>query len=211
MTTPAVTVRADGLAKSFGRKAIFRDVSFRLRERETLLITGRNGSGKSTLAKILCGVLSPSGGRVVFDPDPGDNHALRASIVGLVAPYLQVYDEFSAEENLLLFMRIRGLRPSAAVVREFLGRVGLQARKDDPVRGYSSGMRQRVKYAAALLHRPPILVLDEPMANLDAEGIGVVRGIMAEQQSRGILVVATNDLTDIAGYDQRVDLDSRPR
>jgi heme exporter protein A len=74
------------------------------------------------------------------------------------------------------------------------------------VHGFSSGMKQRLKYALALAPRPRILILDEPMSNLDADGMLIVRGIMHEQRMRGILVVATNDLADIDLYERKVDL-----
>ena len=76
------------------------------------------------------------------------------------------------------------------------------------MRTYSSGMKQRLKYAFALVHMPPVLILDEPMANLDAEGMEIVRQIMNEQRSRGILIVATNDLTDLHSFDHQVDLNA---
>jgi heme exporter protein A len=106
-------------------------------------------------------------------------------------------------------MGIRGLTFDAKAADALLERVAIFPRRHDAVRTYSSGMKQRVKYAFALIHTPPVLVLDEPMSNLDAEGIAIVRGVMEEQRGRGILVVATNDLSDIGSYDRRVDLNER--
>jgi heme exporter protein A len=196
MTTPA-HLSASDLRKTFNRRVIFEGISFSLESGGTLLVTGRNGSGKSTLVKILAGVLSPSRGSV-----------RRSGDVGLVSPYLQLYDEFSAEENLRLGMALRGLPYEGPRGEELLRRVGLHTRKDDPVRAYSSGMKQRAKYAFALIHRPGILLLDEPMSNLDADGISIVRGIMAGHREAGLLVVATNDLADIDRYDERIDLNA---
>jgi heme exporter protein A len=126
----------------------------------------------------------------------------------MVSPYLQMYDEFSAAENLKFAMAIRGMRLDRDYADDLLKRVALYQRRDDPVRTYSSGMKQRVKYAFAMIHRPPVLILDEPMSNLDADGITIVRAIMAEHRNAGILIVATNDLTDIEGYDEHVDLNA---
>ena len=84
---------------------------------------------------------------------------------------------------------------------------GIYDRRNDEVRTYSSGMKQRLKYAAALLHRPEILVLDEPTANLDEEGIGVVRSTMRAQSERGILIIATNDREDLEFSQKCIDLD----
>ncbi|MCK5571477.1 MAG: ABC transporter ATP-binding protein [Bacteroidetes bacterium] len=194
------------LKKTFNRRVIFQNISFSVASSQTLLITGRNGSGKSTLLKILCGLLTPTGGDVRFEMhSPGTVD--RLATVGMVSPYLQMYDEFSAEENLRMALAIRGLPPDENRVDELLRSVGLQARRRDPVRAYSSGMKQRVKYAFALVHNPSVLMLDEPMANLDTEGIQMVRGIMGEHRSRGILAVATNDLTDVDHFDEQVNLD----
>lgn len=206
MNITGTTVRGKDLARSYGRKVVFSGISFAVGPGETLLVTGRNGSGKSTLARILCGVLSPTGGALTLEPDPGENHADRVRLFGLVAPYLQVYEEFTAAENLAIATRIRGNVPDTSRIRFLLNRVGLGTRQDDAVRGFSSGMKQRVKYAMALVHGPDVLVLDEPMANLDAEGAAMVRDAMQEHAKRRTLIVATNDLTDCERFDVRVDL-----
>lgn len=211
MTGTGTFIRGSGIAKSYGRKAVFSGISFDVGPGQTLLVTGRNGSGKSTLARILCGVLSPTAGDVVLEPDPGENHADRVRLIGLVAPYLQVYEEFTAFENLAIATRIRGAAPDGSRIRTLLERVGLHNRTDEAVRGFSSGMKQRVKYALALVHGPEILVLDEPMANLDAEGAAMVREIMREHGSRRALIVATNDLTDCERFDARIDLSGSAR
>ena len=131
------------------------------------------------------------------------------NLFGLVSPYLQLFDEFSAVENLSIAMGIRGLPFDPAAADGLLERVAIYPRRHDPVRTYSSGMKQRAKYAFALIHTPPVLVLDEPMSNLDGDGTAVVRAVMAEQRRRGILVVATNDMSDIETYDGRIDLNER--
>ena len=211
MSAAGTTLRGRDLARSFGRKVVFSGISFEIGPGQTLLVTGRNGSGKSTLARILCGVLSPTGGTLQLEPDPGDNHADRVHLFGLVAPYLQVYEEFTAAENLALATRIRGGVPDDSRIRALLDRVGLNNRKDDPVRGFSSGMKQRVKYAMALIHEPNVLVLDEPMANLDAEGASMVREVMEKPGRQRTLIVATNDLTDCERFDARIDLSGSAR
>ena len=202
-----VQIAGKELRKEYNRRSVFRDVSFSASPGETLLITGRNGSGKSTLVKIICGVLTPGGGTFTLTPDPHDPPREQRGLIGLVSPYLQMFEEFSARENLAIAMGIRGLPFDAARADALLERVAIFPRRHDPVRTYSSGMKQRVKYAFALIHTPPLLVLDEPMSNLDGEGIAIVRAVMAEQRRNGILVVATNDLSDIDTYEKRVDLD----
>jgi heme exporter protein A len=202
----SLRLHVEGIARSFNRRSIFSDISFTLEAGQTLLIAGRNGSGKSTLVKILCGVLSSSRGSVhIAGAGEGDHR----NAFGVVSPYLQVYDEFSAKENLEIAMHIRGLRADSAALACLLARVALPAERTDPVRTFSSGMKQRVKYALALAHQPAILMLDEPMANLDDEGIRIVRALMEEHRRNGILIVATNDLTDVPQFDAKVDLNAR--
>lgn len=206
--TPTSIVRAEGLRMLFSGRVVFEGIHFSIGPRQTLLVSGRNGAGKSTLVKILAGVLTPSGGSVTVSAPGGTGIFGRQSLLGLVAPYLSLYDEFSAEENLRHISAIRGLPYDRPFADDLLRRVSLFSRKGDLLRTYSSGMKQRAKYAAALLHRPTLLLLDEPMSNLDSDGVAIVRGIMAEQAEGGMLVVATNDSTDVERFDERVDLDA---
>ena len=91
-----------------------------------------------------------------------------------------------------------------------LDRVGLNRRGDDLLRTYSSGMKQRVKYAAAIAHRPPILLLDEPTSNLDAEGKTIIREIMEEQRRSNILIIATNEADELNVCGQMIQLGASP-
>jgi len=201
-----LTVRAEGLRMVFNRRVIFDGVHFTLGATQTLLISGRNGAGKSTLIKIIAGLLTPAAGSLKFSGEQGI--FVRQSLVGLVAPYLSLYDEFSAEENLQHITAMRGLPYDRDRAHDLLRRVALFSRKDDAVHTYSSGMKQRAKYAAALLHAPPVLLLDEPMANLDGDGTATVRAIMDEHRREGLLIVATNETGDVDRCDERVDLNA---
>ena len=211
MTSVSLTV--DAVTKEFNRRSIFRDVSFSLRSGESLAITGRNGSGKSTLVKIICGLLSPTRGSLAYvvDDKSIEVDAIKDHI-GLVSPYLQMYDEFTGLENLEVLSRIRADHDiTDAVITDALKNVGLWERRNDYVRTYSSGMKQRLKYAFAMLHRPEVLILDEPTSNLDAEGIAMVERCVKEQSSRGMLIVATNDPEEATWCVQRVVLGSEKK
>lgn len=201
---PALT--CENLSKRFGRLVVFHGLGFSLEGGRSLAVTGANGSGKSTLLRILAGVLRPSRGEVRLH-EAGrevsrEEHPLH---VGLVAPYLSVYDGLTARENLAFLARARRLSGAQARIEEVLGQVELTARADEPVQAYSSGMKQRVKYAAALLAAPPLLLLDEPSANLDAAGRDMVTGVMHHQRGNGhLLVIATNDPQEAARCDEEV-------
>jgi heme exporter protein A len=211
MIDASVTVA--GIAKVFSRRAIFRGISFSLKGGDSLAITGRNGSGKSTLVKILCGVLTPTEGTVQYTL-AGRNVPIDVAKdqLGLVSPYLQLYDEFSGLENLELLSRIRSNNfPIDERATDALNLVGLWDRRKDMVRTYSSGMKQRLKYAFALLHRPAVLILDEPTSNLDAEGVDVVKRVVDAQKSSGIVIVATNDALEARWCAEELHLGDQPQ
>lgn len=206
----SVSITADGIEKKYNRRKIFSNINFNLRENDSLAITGRNGSGKSTLLKIISGALSPTEGEISLTIENKNVAASdRFTLVGFVAPYLQLYDEFTALENLRLLRRIRGIRTSDETMLALLRRVNLFDRRNDFVRTYSSGMKQRLKYAFALLHEPPVLLLDEPASNLDDEGIATVRQIIEEQKKKGILIIATNEQHDAELCQQTIDLNKQ--
>ncbi|CUS97048.1 ABC transporter ATP-binding protein [Candidatus Chrysopegis kryptomonas] len=194
--------------KNFSRLLVFDSVNFELTIGSSLAIAGKNGSGKSTLVKIIAGLLSPSAGEVIYQIDGKKIDKLDwFKYIGFVAPYLQLYDEFTGYENLEILARIRGLKNYKNKIEEVLKRVNLYARRDDLVRGYSSGMKQRLKYACALLHEPIVLILDEPTSNLDAEGVEMVWKIAQEQKKKGILIVATNEAEELQMCEEVINLD----
>ncbi len=199
---------ATNIAKEFNRRPIFRDLSFSLEQVDSLGITGRNGAGKSTLIKILSGLLTPTNGTVEYIMDgkgvpPGDAR----DQIGLVSPYLQLYDEFTAMENLQHLSHIRSNnldigQESEALLQEF----NLWNKRNDLVRTFSSGTKQRLKFVFALLHKPAVLLLDEPMTNLDTEGVKVVQQMIKKQQKSGIVIVATNVKSEVAWCKKRIHL-----
>lgn len=185
---------AENVGMRYGRRVLFRQCGFEVTAGQALAITGANGSGKSTLLRILAGVLTPIKGTVTLELYGTQVAAAdRPLQTGLVAPYLNVYDGFSARENLQFIAQARQLAHAAERIEAVLELVTLTGRGDDYVGTYSSGMKQRVKYAAALLTEPPLLLLDEPTANLDTAGIAMVERVMGYQRDAGrLLVVATN-------------------
>jgi heme exporter protein A len=182
------------IAADYGARRVFAGVSLALQHGDTLVVAGHNGSGKSTLLRLLCGLQRPTAGRVVYHAG-GARYAPDAArpLVGWVAPDLQLYRELTALENLRFFAQVRGLRRTTAELEALLDAVELGGRGHDLLAAYSSGMAQRLRYAYALLHAPPVLLLDEPTATLDERGAALVERVVVRQRERGITVVATND------------------
>jgi heme exporter protein A len=197
---------AKDLKKVFNRRTVFKDISFEVKSGEVLSITGPNGSGKSTASKIICGLLSPTSGEIVLTND--GKKIERDEIheyIGFVAPYLELYGEFTALENLQIEAKARDLKwKDTSKLDEILELVGLFNRRKDELRSFSSGMKQRLKYAAALVHDPSVLVLDEPTANLDIAGTDMVFALVDKFRRDKIVVVATNDEKEASLGDIRV-------
>ena len=196
---------ADALTMRYGHRRLFEALTFDVRPGEPLAILGANGSGKSTLLRILAGVLDPIAGsaRLEADGDTLSGDALTRR-VGFVAPALQFYEAFSTRENLAFLARARRLPDPDAAIARVLERVGLADRADDPVSTFSTGLGQRLRLASALLHDPPVLLLDEPGATLDAAGRQLVADVVGLEDR--ILVVATNDPLEAERCPRRVTL-----
>jgi heme exporter protein A len=190
-----ISIVVHNLSKEFNRRPIFSNLSFSLSSPVSLAIIGKNGAGKSTLLKILGGLISATRGTVSYTMHEKniDMEEFKQQ-VGFVSPYLNLYDEFTAMENLQLLSSIRAAtQRNEQRIEELLNVVDLWNRRNDLVGTFSSGMKQRLKYAFALIHEPKVLILDEPTSNLDTEGIEFVQTIVNKQKKEGILVVATNN------------------
>jgi len=163
-------IRLENIDKKYGGLYALRRVSLDIAAGECVALAGRNGSGKTTLLRIVARLVRPSAGKVTFLPAPPSD-GLDFGATGFVAHATMVYDELTAEENLLLFARLLGIPGAPERVLYLLQEVGLMERRDSLVRTFSRGMRQRVAIARALLHEPSILLLDEPATGLDPEGV----------------------------------------
>jgi heme exporter protein A len=185
---------ADHLYKRFGSRKVINDISFELKTGDAIAIIGPNGSGKSTLLMMLLSAIHPTKGQIGYYEEETklDDTAIRAR-TSLVSPYLNLYDTLSAEENLTFFATVSGCPITGKDINLLLTKVGLEGRGADLVGAYSSGMKQRLKYAVALLNKPAFLFLDEPTSNLDDAGKQIVRSVIDEYRKDSIIVIATNE------------------
>jgi heme exporter protein A len=207
-----LSIRLEQVGHRFGTRRVFGGIDLEVTAGQVCIVTGPNGSGKSTLLRIVAGLLAASEGTVAVTVH-GKAQTLRdrRHFLGYVSPDLTLYKELTAAENLQFFARLRGMILTRDDLIERLTAVGLRGRGRDPVGTYSSGMRQRLKYAFALLADPPILLLDEPTANLDMSGIAIVESLVEAHRRRvggGLTILATNEPRELEWGDMTVRVDA---
>ncbi len=194
-----VKIELKNIGKKFGRRRIFEGVNFVFENGAPKGIAGHNGAGKSTLIKIIANVISPTDGEVLYFQ--GENEIVKEKIferVGFVAPYLVFYGEFSPLENLRFISQIRGAAFDENRAEELLARFNIYKRRNDYLKGFSSGMLQRMKFVFALYHNPDFVLLDEPTSNLDDEGKRAVYETAEELAETKAVIIASNEKNDLA-------------
>jgi ABC-2 type transport system ATP-binding protein len=183
------TLAFDALTKAYGDVQALRGMTFDVRAGEIFGFVGSNGAGKSTTMRIAVGVLAADSGTVTWDGRPVD-HAVRRRI-GYMPEERGLYPRMKVGEQLVYLARLHGLDPAAAraSMERWTEVLGVAARRDDEVLKLSLGNQQRVQLAAALVHRPEILVLDEPFSGLDPVAVDVMSGVLHEQAAAGVPVI----------------------
>jgi len=201
------SVRLTDVSRHFGRRRALSRISLTVRTGDIVGLLGPNGAGKSTLIGVLATLVNPTGGDVRYgqhtarEAGPG----LRQRI-GLLAHELHLYPELTARQNLTFFAELYGLDARTTIVAA-LERAALTDRADDPVLGFSRGMRQRLGLERALLHGPRLVLLDEPFTGLDDGSVGAACDRLRQLAAAGaIVIVATHDLDLADGLVTRVAL-----
>lgn len=192
-------VRVEKVAQRYGRKSVLRSVSLQVHAGEVAALLGANGAGKTTLLRILSGLDSPERGQVWLGNVPlaRAGHEIRR-YVGLVSHRPLVYENLNGLENLRFFARMYDLVEPEGRIEAVLTAMDLWRRRYDPVRTYSRGMIQRLAIGRAILHDPPVLLLDEPDTGLDQESVAVLTGLIDQLRAGGRAVLVTTHNWDRA-------------
>ena len=193
MSTSAIVIR--NLTHRFGHFAALQDIGLVVPTGQTFALFGPNGAGKTTLLRAIAALTKPSAGEIWVCGDNArrDPERIRKNI-GFISHHTMLYDDLTARENLAFYGRVYGLQNLDARVGEVLLAVGLTDRQRDRVRDFSRGMKQRLAIARSILHRPPILLLDEPFTGLDTAAQSMLSNLLIALKAEGRTVfLATHD------------------
>ncbi|MCP3920892.1 MAG: ABC transporter ATP-binding protein [bacterium] len=200
MTSTGPLARLAGVTKAFGDLEVLTGVDFEVRRGEVFGLLGPNGAGKTTTVRILCGLLAVDTGEVsVAGHDVTRNPLDARRRIGFVPDGAPLYPNLSPLQHLALVGRLHGMSegPLMTEARRLLDGLDLSDRADDPVGRFSRGMRQKTALACALVHKPELLVLDEPLSGLDAPTATMFKEILLAWAKQGKSVLYTSHLLDI--------------
>ena len=207
MSAGELAIDVAGVTKRFGTKTVVNGIDLQVRSGEIYGFLGPNGSGKTTFIRMLCGLLTPDGGSgTCLGHDILREQSLIKSEVGYMTQRFSYYEDLSIRENLDFIARIYGLPDRQAAVRQSLERLGLQNRSSQLAGELSGGWKQRLALAACLIHRPRLLLLDEPTAGVDPKARREFWDELHRLSTEGITVLITTHYMDEAERCHRVAL-----
>ncbi len=196
-------VRARKVGKVYGRQRALADIDLTFSAGQLAIVCGGNGAGKSTLLGLLSTRIAPSSGELSFDGRSADAEVRRS--IGVIAHQSLCYGDLSGRENLRFFARLYDVEPAEKRAAELLERVGLAVVSERAARTYSRGMLQRLSVARALVHRPSVLLCDEPFSGLDVGGVEQLQTLLAEERAAGTSILCvTHDFAPVAGLCDRL-------
>lgn len=194
-SAPAVDLQ--DVSRRFGRRWALARLTWSVPRGASLLLTGHNGSGKSTLLRTIATALRPTAGRLeVLGHDAVTERDQVRPRVGLLSHASFLYEDLTAEQNLVILARLLGAEGPRELAGTLLTKVGLTQRSNNPVRQFSAGMRKRLSIARLLLKAPEVALLDEPFGELDPSGSRQMEGFIAELKARGTTLILATHLVE---------------
>lgn len=189
-------ITLENTGRRFNKEWIFRKVNVQFTSAHQHAILGSNGSGKSTFLQLLSGFLIPSEGNVIYQYNGKNTEQEKVyKLLSLCSPFQELYDEFTAEETYDFHASLKPMKNNISR-KTFIEILELNNIKDKPLRNYSSGMRQRVKLALAILSDTPLLLLDEPCTNLDANAIKWYQQLLQNNCDNRLVLISSNSNQD---------------
>ena len=184
---------AAGIRKDYGDRTALRGVDLRLEPGEIVVLFGANGAGKTTLLRILAGLTRPDAGQVSIAGRRMSGRGAGAArrLVGFAGHQTLLYNDLTARENLAFYARLYGIKNADRRIGPALERAGLADRADRRARTLSHGMQKRLALARAILHEPPVLLLDEPESGLDAASVAALGELLREWAAAGKTALLT--------------------
>ncbi|MGC9395423.1 MAG: heme ABC exporter ATP-binding protein CcmA [Anaerolineae bacterium] len=186
-------IEVSRLTKSFGPRRALAGVDLHVAPGECVVLCGPNGAGKTTLLRILATLARPTSGEMrIAGLDPAKAGADVRQYIGFLSHRTLLYDDLTAEQNLAFYARMYAIPDAEARIDTLLERVGLTARRHDLVRTYSRGMQQRLAVARAVLHQPPLVLLDEPYTGLDPLAADALTALLTDLTDEGCTLLLTS-------------------
>jgi heme exporter protein A len=195
LPTNELSIKTDQLSKTFAMRKALDKLTFTLPNAGFLSVFGANGVGKTTLLRILATLERPTSGTIsLFGLDVHNNSDAVREHIGFLSHNSMLYQDLTAEENLLFAAKLYGVANAKERVSELLALVELTARRNDIVRTFSRGMKQRLSIARALIHDPDLLLLDEPYSGLDPRAVAILDDLLIRVRAGRSFVMVSHDL-----------------
>lgn len=200
-------VQVNHLTKKFNQFTAVNDLSFSVEKGDVYGFLGQNGAGKSTTIRMMLTLITPTHGQIeIFGYNLNKHRRDILQQIGAVIEKPDVYKYLSAYENLQLFARLSGIKPTSQIIMDQLEMVGLADRAKDTVKTFSQGMKQRLGIAIALVHNPSLIMLDEPTNGLDPQGIADIRNLILQlsRDRKKTVIVSSHLLNEIEQIATRI-------
>ena len=199
-------ISLNNLGKRYNREWIFRNLTFQFYINKHYAITGPNGSGKSTLLQIIGGSTIHNEGEISYnESEKSVGYENIFKRISFAAPYLEVVEEMTLTEFFTFHQKMKGWI-SSVDTNEIIGILGLQKSSHKQIRYFSSGMKQRVKLAQAIFSNVPVVLLDEPLTNLDDEGILLYHSLIKDYCNNRLVIVSSNDRNEYSFCEEKIDM-----